>query len=292
MKNYNYSLLLFFITCFNACDIIEPPFVEEDNTENIDTTEFPVPSFTSYASPIKKILIEDFTGHKCVNCPEAHEIAAAIQELYPEQVEILAIHAGFFAKTDNDKYAYDFNTDVGTELNEFFETNDAFPIGMVSRKEINGSYLIAKDSWSTVVDTLADNSPLAYIQIINDYHENDRRLGTHVNAEFLSDLNGQYMLAIYLVEDSIIATQKSEDENGNAIDDENYIHKNVLRDDINGSWGDTIVYGAVSSTFDSTMSYAFTVNEEWDENNCFIIAFLYDYTTKEILQVEREKIVE
>lgn len=288
---YSYLVLIATLSLFSACDMIEPPFVEEQDGEVIDTTEFPVPSFSSYANPVKKVLIEDFTGHKCVNCPEAHDIAADLKDLYGEQIEILAIHAGFFAKTDNDKYSYDFNTDVGTELNDFFETNDAFPIGMISRVSDNGSYLISKDNWGTVVDTLVDNSPTAYIQIVNDFHETENRLGTHVNTEFLSNLNGQYMLAVYLVEDSIIATQKAE-VNQVSTDIEDYVHLHVLRDDLNGSWGSTIVNGAVSANFDTTLSYAYDFNSNWVAKNCSVIAFVYDNITKEILQVEQQKITE
>jgi hypothetical protein len=292
MLKYSNLVMIVGIMFLSACDIIEPPYVEKEDGEIIDTTEFPVPSFTSYASPVKKIMIDEFTGHKCVKCPEAHEIASDIKDIYGEQVEILAIHAGFFAKTDNDKYTYDFNTETGTEINEYFETGDVYPIGMINRIESNGSYLISKDNWATVIDTLVNKSPVAYLQIVNDYHETDHRLGTHINTEFLYSLSGEYLLAVYVIEDSIISTQKSEDINGDAIEIEDYVHLHVLRDDMNGTWGDPIINGNISANFDTTMSYAYTLNEAWEAKNCSVIAFVYDNVTKEILQVEQKKITE
>ena len=41
----------------------------------------------------KNVLIEDFTGQKCVNCPSAADMAASLQQLYgAEQVNAASIH--------------------------------------------------------------------------------------------------------------------------------------------------------------------------------------------------------
>lgn len=285
---------ILFIGCIliiASCDIIDGPFVEDQNNNTVDTAKCPVPEFTSYVNPVKKVLLEDFTGHKCVNCPSAHEIASGLKDLYGDQLVVLAIHAGWFAETDNDKYSYDFNTDVGTELNTYFQTNDVFPVGMVNRLEVNSSYLVSKDNWATAVDTIIDNAPTTYIQIINEYDSTEHILCTHVNTEFLSDLNGTYQLAVYLVEDSIVATQEGY-VNSVPTDIEDYVHNHVLRDAINGTWGDTVATAAIASGYSKTLSYTYTVSESWNASHCSVIAFVYNVATKEILQAEQENIIE
>lgn len=48
----------------------------------------------------KRVLIEDFTGQRCVNCPNASEMIESLQEQYgAENVIAVGIHSGPFSKT-------------------------------------------------------------------------------------------------------------------------------------------------------------------------------------------------
>ena len=46
----------------------------------------------------RAVLLEDYTGHLCVNCAPAAKIASTIQELNKGQVFAVAVHAGMFAR--------------------------------------------------------------------------------------------------------------------------------------------------------------------------------------------------
>lgn len=65
-------------------------------------------------NPERKVLVEEFTGQFCPNCPLGHEALKAIKSQYGDNVVIVSIHAGDMAsdipgyglKTpDGDKYA-------------------------------------------------------------------------------------------------------------------------------------------------------------------------------------------
>ena len=76
-----------------ACDKVDAPYLEHIQTY-LDTTQT---SDTSY----KRIaLLEDFTGHKCVNCPQAAQLAKNLQLAHKGQIVVVEIHAGFFAVPD------------------------------------------------------------------------------------------------------------------------------------------------------------------------------------------------
>lgn len=47
----------------------------------------------AFVEPKRHILIEDFTGQKCRNCPEAHQVIDELQALYGDYVIAVAIHA-------------------------------------------------------------------------------------------------------------------------------------------------------------------------------------------------------
>ena len=57
-----FSTLLLII----SCDIEEGPYIAD---------------YDSYVNPEKKVLIEDYTGHLCPNCPEAGREIKAIQDI-------------------------------------------------------------------------------------------------------------------------------------------------------------------------------------------------------------------
>src|SRR4051812_25265537 len=60
----------------------------------------------------KKILVEDYTGHKCGNCPAAARELARLDSIYPGKVIPMAVHAGYYAGVtpgSNPPYPTDFN---------------------------------------------------------------------------------------------------------------------------------------------------------------------------------------
>ena len=66
--------LTLIILCIASCDKIEPPY-SSGNTNPIDTT-----------SVKRNILIEDFTGHTCPNCPAAAAELETIHSIYGNQI--------------------------------------------------------------------------------------------------------------------------------------------------------------------------------------------------------------
>ena len=52
------------------------------------------PTFTDNTNTDRNILIEDFTGHRCIYCPPAAELAAQLEANNPGRVFAAAIHTG------------------------------------------------------------------------------------------------------------------------------------------------------------------------------------------------------
>jgi len=59
-KNILYGIFIGFLTILYSCDVIEGDYMTVGTNNPDDTTSF-----------VKKVLIEDFTGHRCPNCPSA-----------------------------------------------------------------------------------------------------------------------------------------------------------------------------------------------------------------------------
>ena len=158
----------------NSCDKIEENnFIDGENQTN------------TIKGVIKKILIEDFTGHRCQNCPQAAEELHAIQEAFPEQIVGIAVHAGEFATpypSEANRYTTDFRTEEGTDIHDAFLAS-AYPTGMVNRNGgLNNSILNYTD-WNGAVSNYVNipaelkiditENTFARVQIIDPVRGND-----------------------------------------------------------------------------------------------------------------------
>jgi thiol-disulfide isomerase/thioredoxin len=68
---------------FNSCDVIEEPFLIEQEVVSDSCEAFIFPTQENY---VKKVLLEDYTGHTCGNCPRAAEKADELKETYQNQL--------------------------------------------------------------------------------------------------------------------------------------------------------------------------------------------------------------
>ena len=247
---------------------------------------------------IRKVLLEDFTGHTCVNCPQAHKIAADLQAYYGKQLIVVAIHANFFAKPKAAPFDDDFRTTEGEDLYNFFgvQTN---PIGMVNRiKQSNGGYLVDKGAFSSEVSKQIDSLPLTpdlYIYLDPTFNTGDSTINLQTDVTFLSNLpSGKYNLCVMITESGIIAAQKNNDPTlGDTPEILNYEHNHMLRGMFTTTWGDEILDAAPSANQVIHKSYSnFKLGKDWNPKNCHIVAFVYHADGPNIQQIIQAQEVE
>ena len=90
-----------------SCDEVTKDYLETRGSAREDT------------SFVKKVLIEDYTGFTCGNCPYAHQEAARLHDEYGDNVIVMAVHASFYANPTT-AHPYDFRTETATEWDRFF----------------------------------------------------------------------------------------------------------------------------------------------------------------------------
>jgi len=274
-------LSIFFVLVFLAqsCDKIDAPYKKPGTSIDCEVGN-------------QNVLIEDYTGHRCVNCPSAAVTAHEIQEVCEERVVIVAVHAGYFAvPKETGDYTYDFRTDAGTEWNNFLGIVSN-PSGTVNRIEEDGKYVLSPGQWAgKTASLLAQNSPVN-IEITNTFENNT--LNTTIKANFVDNLEGDYKLIVCITEDNIIKAQKNTDHNiGEVPDILDYKHMHVLRTTVNGNWGQSFLNGSaiIGETISKTYEQKFD-GTDWVAENCNVVAFIYNNADKSVLQVSEEKIME
>ncbi|MBE9483961.1 MAG: Omp28-related outer membrane protein [Bacteroidetes bacterium] len=259
---------------FGACDKIEEPYLVETDGSG------PVPG-----EKVRKVLLEEFTGHICVNCPEATKLANDLKLVFGEQLVLLSIHAGDLAIPSGTPYTADYRTPTGTGMFNYYQPMGV-PMGMVNRSPYQGSTVLFKDSWEPAIQDLIDIPPDAFIEIETVYNDGTRKLDIHVHTEFLKDLDRTYNLSVFIMESGIVSAQKNDEASiGPSPDWFDYEHNHMLRKSLNGTWGDFLADQPASGTIMSK-DYSITLDAEWEAGQCGVIAIALDSETYEILQVE------
>ena len=281
-----YLILISTILIITSCDIEEGPFITDYN---------------AYVNPEKKVLIEDFTGHLCPNCPDAAEELEAIKSIYPDQIIGLAIHVSTtFARpypaSQAPLFQYDFRTQWGDEIDNYYAISDGgLPKGMINRIGFPENHKLGKDEWSTIVANELKKEIDFKIYISSD------STSISIISESQKNNTGDYNLIVCLAESNIINYQKDGQTN---ID--NYSHNHVLRSVlIDQQLSNTSNY-IIGQEIETSITYnlddleqyniTYSLNNtaelgngnagEWNADNMSVIAYIYNNNTKEIIQVE------
>ncbi len=283
--NKKYSLIVFFsllVLLLYSCDIIEPPYRE---TTNIDT---------STATYVRKVLIEEYTGFRCGNCPEAAEHAHKLADLYKGKVYLLKVHSGYYAIPTN-QYTYDFRTPEATELDKFFGCSKAGnPNGLISRYGFPAkSHILRDQKWEEMIKTLLQEKPKLLISLNNSYDDITREITSNVEIKFMEDSKPNYALALYIVEDSIV--QYQQDDRRRPPDVWDFVHDDILRGSMNGTWGSIISNSPIpaGTTVQRQFKYIIPKEKDWRPHQIKIMAFVHDHQNSyEIFQIEVKKIIQ
>ncbi len=309
MKKIFY-LSFIIITTVCACDYVENPYPAVN--QNIgDASSCDTPSFPVISTHVRKILLEDYTGHTCGNCPRAAVQLNYCDSLYPGQIIPLAVHVGYFAEpcpphpipsgAPAGSFSADYRTTVGDQYDNIFKAAaSGLPLGMINRRDFDATNLThlklyQSNGWANYISTFVSTPPAAEIQIITSFNSSTRKLCTAIKSEFLNNANGQYNLVVLLTQDSIVSWQVDYRYIPDVIP--NYKHKHMLRDAINSTWGDEIANGAVTTGQTLISRYAYNIPADFnniptDVNHMHVVAFIYDVATYEVLQAAEAKVIE
>lgn len=282
-SNYLYVVFVFISFGFFSCDKIEGPYmVNEVVNTSCDTPQFPELG-TSY----RKLLLEEFTGHTCVNCPDGHRRANLLIDKYQDSIVVIAIHAGVFSQPELPDFPADYRTSVGTAINDAFGVQ-GYPSGMVNRLSFNGSIIQDRTAWGMACNAIDKQQVKLAIQMICDYNSTEQKACVHSKITFLQDVQANLKLSVFMIEDSIVSPQKNSFANlGTVPVIHDYCHKHMLRASLNTIWGEAIPGNVMTSGSSMYKGYGFSFNgTPYNPHRCSFIAIVYDSDTFEVLQVE------
>ncbi len=231
----------------------------------------------------KKVLVEEFTGVRCVNCPAGAAELENLKSIYGDRLVIVSIHAGDFAPPYSDS-KYDFRTTEGTALEAWLGVPLGYPTAVVNRKKFDGqrSVQVTKANWAGLIADESKTVSLLNLAINKKYINDTRDLAITVTLIPTEKLPDDLRLSVLLTENDVVDQQET--PQGKKSD---YNHKHVLRRVISGDAKGVVLNGALSWTGN------FKVPTTWVSEKCQLVVVAHRGSDiKDVLQVSEIKLMD
>ncbi|MFK7934168.1 MAG: Omp28 family outer membrane lipoprotein [Saprospiraceae bacterium] len=272
--------LLFLTACEENKPVIPPLLdvemeIEEEESEDL----------------VRKVLIEEFTGVRCVNCPQGSEEVENLRAIHGDNLIAVGIHAGSFSQP-YDESTIDFQTEAGDAIINFLGVPLGYPSAVISRTVPEGRTRLqtGQSSWAGLIQQELEKETVIDLKIENNFQVADNELVTTIEIIPTEDINEDLRLSVMVVETDIENTQLTP-----AGKQDDYLHRHNLRAMLTNSTGDALSEKLLKDT-PVERTYNFTIptaDVPWKPEDVSIIAFVHSGgATKEVLQVEEVKILE
>lgn len=244
-------------------------------------------------SGTKNVMIEEFSGVQCPNCPVGDAQISNLQSLYGDRVIAVTMHAyvtGVLSAPMSDS-RFDFRTDAAEAIIKNLGLPTGIPAASVNRVLFEGesALLSPPNQWADKVDEELEKEARVEINLQANYEPETRELRIDVRVIAQENISGPTRLHMGLMEDGMIDKQID-----GVTKIEEYEHNHILRDYITDYLGDNISSDmALGETWNR--SYTYTLPEGdgwWVPENITVFGFVsqnFD-DKKDILQATKVKV--
>ncbi len=204
--------------------------------------------FVSMEQQKRGVLIEEFTGRFCVNCPYGHIIANSIVNDNPGRAWAINVHGGGFSPTSYPN----FNTSYAESIIDAFNVS-GYPQGVVNRST---SYALSRGDWTVEANQQLEQMAECNVggQVIINKETRVATISVEVYYTANSTYNKNY-LAVMMLQDSILGYQQGGSTNPGQMVNGEYVHMHVFRDMVTPLWGDEIIPTTAGTLVTKTYSY-------------------------------------
>ncbi|MEG2177647.1 MAG: Omp28-related outer membrane protein, partial [Bacteroidales bacterium] len=224
-------------------------------------------SFMSFAAtPIlvdtlpqkKTVVLEEYTGIGCGNCPYGHLAANQMAAKYPKSV-LINIHQGGYAIGG----LPDLTTPFGDAL--FNQTGgNGYPSGTLNRQVIAPSKVLAVKDYSqfpAYASKIVEQDAYLNVAASSSIDWLSRILTVNVEVYYTENSPANVnFLNVAVLQSKIMGSQAGMMGNPDQVVDGKYQHNHALRTLLTGQWGDSILTTSKGSVFTKTFTYTIPAN--------------------------------
>ncbi|MFR6435222.1 Omp28 family outer membrane lipoprotein [Porphyromonas sp.] len=231
----------------------------------------------------RSVLIEDYSGVGCVNCPIAAKKITEAATPHGDKVIIVALHGSktsIGTKPKEDPKGL-YSPEAATYLDRL-HSSGSLPIATFNRRPLASSggksYSDSYPQWPAEMQAVRELPQLYKIDL--QVSESDRKVTTHCKATTLDPsaqgATPELCLQLWLIEDNIVAPQHFTEGTESA-----YQHNHIFRQTLNGIDGEPYQLG---KSYDKTRAIE---REVINPDHCSVVAILYDHKSGEVYEVAK-----
>ncbi len=263
----------------SACSEIPPTLPDPTDSSGTDELQ----------DQQRQVLIEEFTGVRCVNCPAGSAFIEDLLALHGRRLVAVSIHAGEFSYPFSDSQ-YDFRTPEGDQILDYVGQPFGYPSAVINRKLFEGeaTLQVGKGSWAGYIEQEKAQPPAVKIGLETSWAAATRRLEVGVRVWVVQPLSGEAIhLTVLLTENGIVDLQETPSGR-----DPDYVHKHVFRTTLTPALGE-LLGSSFSAGQVLRRSYSIALPELWQVENCHVVAFVHRAgASKEVLQAHQVAVLE
>jgi len=308
MKYLQSTAAIFIALCFifllsPACEEV-PPYIDfsEPDTTSVDTSNGNAGFLLIYkdstamlsnvpAAQEKVVMLEDFSGVRCNNCPDGHAKSEEIIAANPHRISTMVIHSGFFAVpyTESEQ---SFSTTEGENIATLVNVL-GWPSAAIDRILFDGENGIAIPNinvWSAKVNQqLAVPTPVN-MYVYSEYDEASRLLDVYVQLQYNTTETMPNQVTVALTESHIIDPQLMPDNSVNIT----YEHNHIMRTLLTPPLGLAVDAPDQAAGRLWVKHFSMTLPSDWVVENCEIVGFVHHTSgdSKQVLQSSHAYIIE
>ena len=275
------AVLMLLAACSNIDEAERLIYVEP--AVPIDTTTVIGEADSLYDAPIaivpRRVLIEDHTGQKCPNCPDAAEQIHEYQQAYGALIIPVAIHSQMQGIMEPEG--------LGNELGNTYYNHwklEYKPAGLISRMDGGAGVVMDKTIWTLALQYIITMDTPLDVRVKAKQNAIDPTKAD-IDVKVINTRDGQPVsgrLQVWITEDGIIAPQ----DYLNGVHYDEYQHNHVLRAAVNGDWGEEVSVSNQNEQHE--FHYTTTLKSTWKPENLDVVAFVYN--DDEVVQAAKTKL--
>ena len=186
---------------------------------------------TTYVAAVEtpqnhNVLIEEFTGASCPNCPQGHTVLNGIVASNPGRINSMALHIqGFIQAYPVAGSKYDFRTAAATYIaGHIYPGINTEPSAGIDRLTYGTGMAVERSEWPTDVSGRLAITNKINLYVTSSFNKADTSATIQVKMVYTQADTGNESLTIAIVEDTLYDLQ----EDG-INTDANYLFNNILR---------------------------------------------------------------
>lgn len=250
----------------------------------------------------KRILIEELSGVKCVNCDEGATLLHQMSEENQGQLSIVTLHAGSqFTTPVKEKSKQDFRTVDGEEIVKIIG-DGAKPSSAFDRQLLddpNYKYLLDISKWANGLSRVKTMAPTTPVNIYtkSTYNTQKKTYDIEITLKYTKAVTQKQALHVFLTESDIVDVM----ETSAGKYDEAFVFNHVFRDAITPVIGRTFLSDVATKEPGRVYIYrtSYKIDDtdskqsKWNEDNMSVVAFVSTFGEGDdihVVQVQESKL--